>query len=257
MKTYIRLIALTIFISISLQSQAQKSEKVTIYKKNGDILKGTVEYVSESNKVRLNTECCSFLIDREDIQEIKSMEALSGPKSKFYGNAQIGLLVGYNGGDFQGIPFDFTVSGGYRPTSHLGIGVASGLVFLNNTYVPIAAELQYNFSPRLSSTKSHFFRLKVGMPYLISTSSTTYDYPVYSSAYPYYYQESTEPSNKKGFLFNPEFGVKFSGAENESFYLSLGYYFQWDRYDYKNSYAQTTTENHSFNRLSLNFGYIF
>ena len=260
MKTFVRLITLTIIMGISLHANSQKTEKVTIYMKNGDILKGTIEYINETNKVRLNSDCGnSYMLDRTDIQDIKEKENKLTNKNKLYGNAQIGTLIGFNRSNFYGIPLNFNISVGYRITNNVSVGLSSGIVILEDSYLPMAAEFQYDFNKRPLSKKSHFFRLKAGMPLLLNSNSEDYydTYSYSSSIYPYPEYDNSDISNKKGVFFHPELGVKFSGNENESFYLSLGYLFQTDSYDYDNYYAQKTTKTHVYNRLSLNFGYMF
>jgi len=260
MKKSIRLIALTFFLSISLQLNAQKNEKVIVYKKNGDILTGTVEYVSEPDKIRIHiARGTSFLINRDDIDRMENLTTVKVNKNKFYGNVQMGTMIRFvRESEFMGIPFNLNFSSGYRINENASIGLASGLVLINNAYLQMGAEFQYDFNPRINSSKAHYFRLRSGFPLMISAAETYTDYYVYDYNGGYYYDTQTsEITNKRGFFINPEFGVKFNGLANESFYMGIGYFFQTDKFDYKNYYNQNATQTQYANRLTLNFGYFF
>ncbi len=255
MKTLHLFLTLTLFFVVILQVKAQKKENAEILMKNGDILRGEIEYVSNPDQVRLNTSCGnSYLLERSKISEIKKLEKQEIQRDKFYGNAQLGLNFSFS----QDVPGgNFNLSGGYRLTDHLGIGLTAGIMALADASYPLGAEIFYEFSPRKLSKMSHFIRIQTGIP-LYNKKISSSDIVYYDYIYPPYSNQEKTIKSQKTFFIHPEVGVKFNGLSNESFYLSVGYLFQKRKITYErtpNNYI--TNKSSYFNRMTLNLGYFF
>ena len=179
--------------------------------------------------------------------------------------SETGKLISYTeGGVLKGnpnnenkAPFIFHSSLNYAFHKNLSGGVGIGAEFLRETYLPITANLLYQFGKNKAITP--FFRLQTG--YQVPLESNTYiDTPYY---YDYYYYLSSSywpgyyaPSKLKakgGFMVNPSAGVVIYTRSGLGISLAAGCRYQQLNYPGENDYVLHV----EYSRLSLTLGIIF
>ena len=175
-------------------------------------------------------------------------------KGKFISYTEGGALIG-NSGNTKKAPFIFHSSLNYELYKNLSAGVGVGVEFLNETYLPVTANVLYQF--RKNKNIFPFIRFRTG--YQVALESTTtvgnpgnyyYDYLSY---YPYPYQSWEKLKSRGGWLIDPSVGVILYTQSGLGFSLSAGYRHQNLKYTGKNDYTLYT----EYNRLLLTFGIIF
>jgi len=251
MKKIAVFISITLLIGFSLQLCAQKPEKVEIYMKNGNILKGKLIYTTNSNELRLIThDENNFLLQKSDIKDIKKLKKEMADRNKLYGNAQFGLNFSFSD-DIPG--GNFYLSGGYRIIPQLGIGLLAGINGLNGASYPLGAEVFYELKSNPFSKMSKFIRLRGGPAYAKKTSENIiYDYS--SSFMP----QTQTSEQSKGYWYQPEVGIRFNNKSNDSFYLSIGYLYQSMTKKFEQSaYFYLKKQQFIYNRFTINLGYFF
>ena len=180
-------------------------------------------------------------------------------KGKFICLTEGGVLVG-NSEEDNNAPFIFHSSLNYTFGKNLSAGIGVGAEFLKETYLPVTANVMYQF--RKGKAIFPFVRLQAG--YQVALESTTvmdnYNY------YPYYYLLSSSyiayypyyPPMEKlkaegGWMFNPSAGIIVYTQSGLGFSLAAGFRHQKLNYSGKNDYLFHV----EYNRLMLAFGITF
>jgi len=175
-------------------------------------------------------------------------------KGKFINFTEGGVLIG-NSENQKKAPFIFHSSLNYVLYKNLSAGIGTGAEFLKETYLPLTANILYQFGNRKAVYP--FVRFRAG--YDIGLESTTYseNYIYYSyssitSSYPSY------PSQEKlkaegGWMIDPSVGIIVYTRAGLGFTLSAGYRHQTLKYSGKNDYLFRA----EYNRLMLALGVTF
>ena len=177
-------------------------------------------------------------------------------KGKFTNFTEAGVLVG-NSFDEKKAPFIFHSSLNYGLFKNLSAGVGIGFEFLKETYMPVTANVMYQF--RKNNSIFPFLRLRTG--YQVALENTTivniYDYwPSLSSLYyPYYpyYNTIEKLKAKGGWMFDPSVGITVYTRAGIGFSFAAGYRYQKLKYSVKDDYIIWT----EYNRLMLTLGITF
>jgi hypothetical protein len=177
--------------------------------------------------------------------------------------SETGKLISYTeGGVLQGnpnndnkAPFIFHSSLNYAFHKNLSGGIGVGAEFLQETYLPITANLLYQFGDKKEVTP--FIRLQAG--YQAPLESNTYMnntyyyyYGIASSYWPGYYY-SSKLKTQGGFMANPSAGVILYTHSGLGISLAAGYRFQKLKFSGEENYNLFI----EYNRLSLTLGIIF
>ncbi|GHV57152.1 hypothetical protein FACS1894182_05280 [Bacteroidia bacterium] len=174
---------------------------------------------------------------------------------KFISHTESGILAG-NPSNENNAPFIFHSSLNYAFHKNLSAGLGVGVEFLSETYLPVTANLLYQFGDKKVITP--FIRLQAG--YQVPLESNTfmlnnyYYYLSYSDYWPGYYPStSTKLDSKGGFMANPSVGVIVYTKTGLGVSLSAGYRYQKIKYQDDKEYELDV----EYNRLSLTLGIIF
>ena len=177
---------------------------------------------------------------------------------KFFNFTEGGVLIG-NSQDDKNAPFIFHSSMNYRLYKNLSAGVGVGVEFLKETYLPVTANVMYQF--RKEKSVFPFIRLRAGYQVALESASTMTNYiPYYyylspsSSSYYYPYYPSVNKLNPKGgWMIDPAVGVTVYTKPGLGVSLSAGYRYQKLKYTGENDY----TFRAEYNRLILTLGITF
>lgn len=177
----------------------------------------------------------------------------SNASLRYVNITEMGFLAGpmYNS---QPAPFTVMNINGVEINNQLTTGIGVGFEFINETTLPVFADVRYFFR---DSKFSPYVALQAG--YSIPLSSETDIYPPYyyydylSSFYPYPYY-NYQYKSAGGVMINPSVGFKNMFNENLGFTFSLGYRYQQLNY---NSTENDDNVLMELNRLSIKLGFIF
>jgi len=165
-----------------------------------------------------------------------------------------GVLIG-NPNNENKAPFIFRSSLNYAFHKNLSAGIGVGAEFLRETYLPITANLLYQFGEKKVITP--FVRLKAGYQIPLESNmymDNAYQYYYYSLSSSYWPGYYTEKLNAKGgFMANPSVGVIFYTPSGLGVSLAAGYRYQKLTYRADENYKLHIEHN----RLSLTLGIIF
>lgn len=170
--------------------------------------------------------------------------------SGMYNITTLGILSG-SSQNSQKAPFSFLSLMMYQLDDHIAFGAGMGVEFLEETYLPIVADLRY-YMRRSSFSPFVFFETGYSLP-TQSSASQNMVYPMYSSYYPYPYPQPSEMKPQGGFLMNPGFGVRHMFRSDFGFEISFGYRYQQLNY-------QSSSNSHLeayYNRLNIRIGILF
>ena len=191
------------------------------------------------------------------IATLLSFSQQSAEKGKFTNYTEGGVLVG-NSQDEKKAPFVFHSSVNYGLYKNLSAGVGVGVEFLRETYLPVTANVMYQF--RKTDVIFPFIRIRTG--YQVALESTTAIYNNYyylpilstsSSYYPGYYPTLEKLNAKGGWLIDPSVGVTVYTRARLGFSLSAGYRYQKLKYTSEDDYILWA----EYNRLLLTLGITF
>ena len=177
-------------------------------------------------------------------------------KGKFTNFTEAGVLFG-NSLEENKAPFIFHSSLNYGLYKNLSAGIGVGLEFLKETYMPVTANIMYQF--RKDNAIFPFLRFRTG--YQVALENTTivniYSYwpSVSSSYYSYYpYYPVTEKLKARGgWIAEPSLGVTVYTRAGLGFSFAAGYRYQKLKYSVKDDYIIWT----EYNRLMLTLGITF
>jgi len=175
-------------------------------------------------------------------------------KGKFFNLTEGGVLVG-NSDEVKKAPFVFHSSMNYGFYKNFSAGAGAGVEFLQETYLPVTANIMYQF--RKENSVFPFIRFRAGY-HIALESATAMDlynyYPSYSSSsyyYPYYSVEKLDA--KGGWMFDPSIGLVIYAKSGYGISLAAGYRYQKLKYTYEDNYILWK----EYNRLILTLGITF
>lgn len=234
---------------------AQKSKKDVVYLKSGGIIRGQI-VTHDMDQVKINSAGNQWVFKAADVDSV-SRYIKNQPEAdvslRYFFDATGGVLVG-NSGNSQKAPFSYSNSFNYRLMDKLYAGVGLGVDFLDETYMPAFAQIQYKFR----NTKfTPFVNLQAGYEIPLEKKSrknfnnyyATSDYYYYSPGYQY----NEKLDNEGGFVINPSLGFMRMTSDNFGWFFTFGYRYHKLNYSGKNEYKLET----NYSRLSLKIGFIF
>lgn len=231
---------------------AQKNKKETIYLKNGSVLKGRLVQVDD-DKVVINSARNTWVFKTSEIDTTmrKSLATTMYQEEKpWFIKATAGILAGSSDNN-KSAPFSLMTSFNYRMIDGLYAGLGLGIEFLEESYMPLFASLDYylrdtNFTPFISFKGGYMLPLDDN-----SRAGVHYSYPDYSSFWPGPQYESYDLDG--GIMLSPSFGFRGMIHQNLGWMFSLGY-----RYHQLNYSADKDQElERNYNRLTIRVGIIF
>lgn len=247
---------LIIFIAgmLLVPAFAQKSKKDLVYLKSGGIIKGQL-IVNDGEKVKINSAGNEWVFQSAEVDSVSRYSKSTReakPIQNYFFDTSAGVLIG-NSGNNQSAPFSFTTSVNFRAVDNLYVGAGLGTEFLDETYMPAFAQIQYKFR---DSRFTPFLNLQLGYQVPLEDESrrnfNNY-YVDYSSSYWPGYQNNQKLETEGGFLINPSLGFQRFTSDNFGWFFSFGYRYHQLNYSGDNGYKLET----NFSRLSLRIGFIF
>lgn len=188
----------------------------------------------------LTSVCC--------IIAVSSFAQRPSKVGKLLSHTEGGALCG-NPDNENSAPFIFHSALYYAFHKNLSAGIGAGCEFLKETYLPVTANVMYQFGDKKAITP--FVRLQAGY-HVPLENNTVQDYLYY---YPEYYPSAAyaKLDSKGGFMANPSVGVIVYTRIGMGISLSAGYRHQQLTYKGDKDYALRI----EYNRLSLTLGVIF
>jgi len=175
-------------------------------------------------------------------------------KGKFTNFTEGGVLLG-NSQDEKKAPFIFNTAMNYGLYKNLSAGIGIGVEFLNETYLPVTANVMYQF--RKDKALFPFIRLRAGYQVALESSATMSNYSYYLPSYADYiypyYPTVTKLNAKGGWMFDPSVGVIVYTRPGLGISIAAGYRYQKLKYTGDNDYIFWT----EYNRLMLTLGITF
>ena len=123
---------------------AQKNKKETIYLKNGSVIKGRLIQFDD-DKVVINSARNTWVFNTSEIDTTmrKSLSAAMYQKEKlWFIKATAGILAGSSDNN-KSAPFSIMTSFNYQMINGLYAGLGIGVEFLEESYMPVFASLDY------------------------------------------------------------------------------------------------------------------
>lgn len=235
-------------------------EKGYIYLKDGTVLKGKYVYSSTFDKVRVASGKEVRIIDASEIEKISKLspDKISNKAtgiddfrtpSRILSLTEVGVLAG-NSKNERSAPLSVNTSVNYLFHNNLSAGLGVGVDFLNETYLPVSANVIYKF---LKSNITPYAMLQGGYMINIDNSEMyVYNYYYdYSSTWHPGYSTKIEP--KGGWFANPAVGLMICSRQGYGFSFALGYRYHKLKYLGDNDYKLIV----DYNRLSIKVGIIF
>lgn len=234
-------------------AHAQISRKAAVYLKSGGIIKGKL-IVNDGDKVRINSAGNDWVFKNSEVDSVsiftKARQSEPGSNGNYFFDTSMGVLVG-NSGNSQKAPFSFMSSANFRIDKKWSAGAGLGAEFLDESYMPAFAKVQYKFR---DSKFTPFFELQVGYQVPLEDGNRQH-YTNYYSSSSYYPLTQTNEKLKAdgGYLINPSLGFQQFVSENFGWFFSFGYRHHQLNYSGENGYKLET----NYSRLSLKIGFIF
>lgn len=251
MKKFLILILAGLFL---IPAFAQKSKKDIVYLKSGGIIKGQL-ITNDLDIVKINSSGNQWVFKSADVDSVSRFSKVvreRSPNQNYFFDTSMGVLLG-NSGNSQKAPFSFATSFNYKVIDKLYLGAGLGAEFLDETYMPAFAQIQYKFR---QTGFTPFVNLQVGyqVPLEKESRQNFNNYYVdYSSSYWPGYQTNQKLETEGGLLINPSLGFQRFTSENFGWFFAFGYRYHQLKYSGDNGYKLET----NFSRLSLKIGFIF
>jgi hypothetical protein len=253
-----KILILLLFGLFLIPAFAQISKKASVYLKSGGIIKGKL-IVNDGEKVKINSSGNDWVFKTSEVDSVTTFSKVqreygstsnSRPTSNYFFDTSMGVLVG-NSGNSQKAPFSFMSSVNFRIDGNWSAGAGLGAEFLDESYMPAFAQVQYKFR----DTKfTPFFNLQLGYQVPLEDSRRTQiNYYDYSSSYYPNPQANSKLKTDGGYLINPSIGFQRFTSDNFGWFFSFGYRHHQLNYSGDNGYKLET----NFSRLSLKIGFIF
>ncbi|MBA3899832.1 MAG: hypothetical protein H0X62_06420 [Bacteroidetes bacterium] len=250
LKRNLALAFLTIFIC-GATTLAQTSQQDVLYLKNGSIIRGNITEVIPSQSVKIEVMGNNvFVYSMDDVEKMAKENVANTDKidnriqSKVYYNVITpGLLIGENSHGLQIDP-SLQIINGYRFSRLLSLGLGIGIEGISGyTILPIFLESR-GFLFDKPSTPFYF----VGAGYGIAHRG----------------RYGNHETTRGGTMANVGLGLRTPMGKTGSFFTSIGYRYQYAytkqtniRWVWPEQETITTETINHFNRVSVNFGFMF
>lgn len=230
----------------------QRAKNETIYLKNGSVIKGRMVPVDDQ-KVVIGTHRNTWVLDKSEIDStaIKAPKMSADYQSpRWFVECSAGLLLGSADNEKQA-PFSIDFSANFQMFSDFYAGLGAGVDFLEESYLPVFAKLEYRFRP---GSVTPFVGIKGG--YLVPLDG---DVTMSGGVYPMYYDYYFAPNyydlldNKGGLMLNPSIGFISPINDRLGFSLAFGYRFSQVKFKGDDHYEIET----NYNRLTIRLGILF
>jgi len=237
-----------IFLSILIAGMTLSAQEVDhLYLKNGSVIRGKILEIEPADHVKIQDQCGNLWYYKfEDVEKItKEQFRKEGLKFKedltfntgFANITSLGFLAGSNANS-QVAPFSLLMVNGYRNSLGIFTGIGIGIEFLNTNYVPLFADLRYDF---LDGDVVPYAVLKGGysLPMISRQSENQIKY-IYSG----------------GPLVGAGVGLKIKSRDHFAWDISLMYRYQ--RTSYKEIYEWNDQEyeySDIYNRIEIRLGF--
>lgn len=218
-----------------------------LYLKSGSVIRGKIVEIDPADHVKIEDLCGNLWYYKfEDIEKIsKEPFKKTGMKFKedltfnpgFANITSMGFLAGSNSNQ-QVAPFSLLMVNGYRNSIGIFTGVGIGIEFLNTNYIPLFADLRYDF-----------FEGDV-VPYAMAKGG--YSLPMVSRQS----ENQIEYLYNGGPLTGVGVGIKIKAREHFAWDISLMYRYQ--RTSYKENYEWNNQEyeySNVYNRIEIRLGF--
>lgn len=248
-KLFLLLLFATLFVAPSI---GQRLSKEVVYLKNGSVVKGHVVLYDDENML-VQSGRNTWVFKKADIDTVgsRSVHTLPSdtPENPWFLKCSAGVLVGSSDNQ-KDSPFSFDGSFNIKMLPKFYLGAGAGVDFLEESYMPVFANLEYHFrdsriTPFLSFKGGYLFPLDGDVH---QNNWIYYDYMSY-----YYPYSSQELENKGGMLVNPSLG--FVSYLNPHLGLSLEFGYRFSRVTFKGDDHYELETN--YNRLSIRLGILF
>jgi hypothetical protein len=171
---------------------------------------------------------------------------------KLISYTELGALVG-NPDNENDAPFIFHSSLNYAFHKHLSAGLGLGVEFIEETHLPVTANLLYQFGDKKVITP--FVRLQAGYQFALEDKMTVNRLNYLASLNRYWpgYYNPEKLKTRGGFMANPSVGFVCYTKPGLGISLAAGYRYQKLNYKGTADYKLQV----EYNRLSLTLGIIF
>ncbi|NOQ26240.1 MAG: hypothetical protein GQ564_12825 [Bacteroidales bacterium] len=253
-KFLITLYLFSIILFVPKISQAQEKLHDVVYLNNGSILHGEIIEIQVNESITIISNCGDrWVVNQNDIMriakeplsnEIKkdSNEYISCKTKGYYSNINIGFMLS---GEMESIfpSLSLMFLNGYQFDWGLALGAGVGIDLIDETYMPLVADIRYSFK---DSKLSHFVFFQGG-----------YAMPLESpDPYDYNYSDSN-PESKGGYIINPGIGLKLKLNDNNAFSFAIGYKYMQVKHEYIEYSGQKINRTSEYNRITLGIGFHF
>lgn len=250
-----KILNLLIALILLVPAFGQKSKKDVVYLKTGAVIRGQL-LTYDLATVKINSAGNLWVFQPSEVDSVSRALKTKpdvGPLKNYFFDSSMGVLVG-NSGNAQKAPFSFMTSVNFRVLDKLYVGAGLGAEFLEETYMPAFAQIQYKFrNTRFTPFANLQFGYMVPLEDSNNQNYTNY-YPPYSDYYPGgQTQASGKLKTEGGIVINPSIGFQRFTSENFGWFFSFGY--RYHQLNYSGDKAYQLEENYS--RLSLKIGVIF
>jgi hypothetical protein len=255
-------ICVILLVFVAAVSATGQTQKGKIFLKNGSVIKGKITEPGDLGDYKVTSAGNLWVFAHDQVEKVEYQYPVREPvenerTSRFINHTQIGVLAG-NNENRKAAPFVLHSSLNYKLNDKILTGLGTGVEFLNETHMPVFANLEYRFN--LYKFSPYLF-LKAGYTFpLENTRMNYYDvvpyYYSYSSSYIWpgpWYTGNEKLKNQGGILLNPGFGVSTMFSQNLGMTFSVGY--RYSRLHYKGEHNYGIDVD--FNRLSLSVGLFF
>jgi hypothetical protein len=197
--------------------------------------------------------CSFFVVSQINAQNIQEKEKSGIPDNcsfkGFFNTTDAGLLLGSSKNN-QKAPFSFMSVTGYHLTEKLALGIGVGIDFLEESCIPIVADVRYYFR---NTNFSPFVFVQAGYSISVEDNVSHHIYNSFNSIPDIPKFSIDKIKAKGGILINPGFGIRKMLGKNFGIMFSVSYRYQKLNYE-------ATEENKlelEYNRLNLRVGIIF
>ncbi len=242
----IRLLAVTLLLTISLSASAQQHEKQEIVLNDGIRITGII-VADSSDYLMVRIKWPRVITLSKSQIYSTSYESPEGittiGKEGYYIQLSESILAGRNGNKSVGT-MSFHLSNGYQFSNGLSAGIGTGVEKLDILVMPVYADLRF----RASETRvSPFVWVKGGYGIPLSDRSGENYY------YDYY------PDPKGGMMFGTGFGIALYTWRSNAVSVGVGYRYQTIGFRQRNIWnGESQTELITYyNRIEVQFGFIF
>ncbi|OFX89014.1 MAG: hypothetical protein A2W99_02595 [Bacteroidetes bacterium GWF2_33_16] len=257
-----------LFVTVSVQTFAQKGQQDAVYLKNGSIINGKIIQIKVNESITIVNNCGdTWVIPAADIDRIdkidlafkekKIKDTLTIPRTFKYAGFYSTVHLNFLKGSMEDTPIptpSILLTAGYQFGWGLNIGAGVGIDLMEESYMPVVIDFRYVFR---DSKVSPYIYLNGGYTFALQDPDPEEDYfyyDYYSSYYPY---NERDIKAYGGIVINPGIGFKFNISNKNAFLLNLGYKFIQAEQSYTDWNGQEIDRTLKYHRLVLGVAFQF